>query len=120
MTKICRMSTLLGVLALLGAAGAVPAAAQTAVEVTASWNAPTEGTPVEHYVFQLSTDGGPFVTVGSVTTTSYTLQLDVDHTYVARVAGVDAQDRQGPWSEASDPYTPDVGPPGAPGKPIIM
>ncbi len=120
MIKNCRMLTILGVLALLGAVAAAPAAAQTTVEVTASWNAPTEGSPVEHYVFQLSTDGGPFVTVGSVTTTSYTLDLDVDHTYVARVAGVDAEDRQGPWSEASDPYSPDVGPPGAPGKPIIL
>jgi hypothetical protein len=69
---------------------------------------------------QLSTDGGPYVTVGSVTQTSYALQLDIGSTYTVRVAGVDAQDRQGVWSAPSDPYTPDVGAPGAPGKPIIM
>jgi len=36
------------------------------------------------------------------------------------VAGVDAQDRQGTWSVSSDPYSPDLGPPGQPGKPMIM
>jgi hypothetical protein len=120
MTKTCRTLTILAVLALLGTLGAMPAAAQTSVQVTASWTAPTEGSPVDHYILQISTDGGPFVTVGSVTGTEYVLDLDVGSTYVARVAGVDAQSRQGAWSESSDPYTPDIGPPGAPGKPIIM
>ncbi len=120
MTKTHRTLTILGILALLGAVGAAPAAAQTTVQVTASWTAPTEGSPVEHYVLQLSTDGGPFVTVGSVTGTEYVLELEVGSTYIARVAGVDAQDRQGPWSEESEPYTPDIGPPGAPGKPLVM
>jgi len=120
MFKTNRILPVLGILALLGVLAASPAAAQTTVEVTASWTAPTEGSPVHHYVFQLSTDGGPFVTVGSVTGLSYVLDLEIGHTYVARVAGVDAQDRQGPWSESSNPYTPDIGPPGAPGKPMIM
>jgi hypothetical protein len=120
MTKTHRTLTILGILALLGTLGAAPAAAQTTVQVTASWTAPTEGSPVDHYILQLSTDGGPFVTVGSVTGTEYVLELEVGSTYVARVGGVDAQDRQGPWSESSDPYTPDIGPPGAPGKPMVM
>ena len=120
MIKSPRILSVLGVLVTLGLLGAVPAAAQTSVEVTASWTPPTTGSPVDHYVFQLSTDGGPFTTVGSVTSTNYILDLDTDHTYVARVAGVDALDRQGPWSTDSDPYTPDVGPPGQPGKPILM
>lgn len=119
MTKRNRMTVLLGALFALSLLGALPAAAQT-VQVTASWTAPTEGSPVDHYVLQLSTDGGPFTTVGSVTGTSYTLDLDVGSTYIARVAGVDAQDRQGPWSPESDPYSPDIGPPGQPGKPMIM
>ena len=46
------------VIAMLAALGATPAAAQETVEVTASWTPPTEGTPVHHYVLQLSTDGG--------------------------------------------------------------
>jgi hypothetical protein len=117
MTRIkCSLIALTAIMAL----AALPAAAQTTVEVTASWTPPTEGSPVHHYVLQLSTDGGPFTTVGSVTGTSYVMDLEIGRTYVARVSGVDDQSRQGPWSESSDPYTPDVGPPGAPGKPIIM
>lgn len=96
------------------------AAAQT-VDATASWTAPTEGSPVDHYVLQLSENGGPFYTVSdTITTTSFDVQLENLTTYVARVAGVDAQDRQGPWSEPSEPYTPDLGPPGAPTQPIIV
>ncbi len=120
MSRITRVITVLGVLAVLSLVGALPAAAQTSVQVTASWNPPTEGSPVHHYVFQLSIDGAPFATVGTVQGTSYQLELEVGRTYIARVAGVDAQDRQGPWSLPSDPYSPDVGPPGQPGKPIIL
>ncbi len=119
MTMRNRTFTALGALLALSLLGALPAAAQT-VQVEASWTAPTEGSPVDHHILQISTDGGPFTTVGSVTGLSYTLTLDVGSTYVARVAGVDAQDRQGPWSEESDPYTPDIGPPGQPGKPMVM
>ena len=120
MSRITRVITVLGVLAVLSLVGALPAAAQTSVQVTASWNPPTEGSPVQHYVFQLSIDGAPFSTIGTVQGTSYQLELEIGRTYIARVAGVDAQDRQGPWSLPSDPYAPDVGPPGQPGKPIIL
>ena len=120
MTKTKRNLTVLAVLVTVGLIGALPAAAQTTVEVTASWTPPTVGSPVHHYILQLSTDGGPFATVGSVTGTSYVLELAVGQTYVARVAGIDDQGRQGPFSEDSDPYSPDVGPPGQPGKPVIM
>ena len=51
-------------------------------------------------------------------TTSYTLAATVGHAHRIRVAGVDAQARQGIWSETSDSYTPDAGTPGQPGKPI--
>ncbi|HOX26952.1 MAG TPA: fibronectin type III domain-containing protein [Candidatus Krumholzibacteria bacterium] len=120
MVKFQRTLQVLGILAVLSLLGALPAAAQTTVEVTASWTPPTEGSPVDHYILQLSTDGGPFSTVASVSGTSYVLDLEIGHTYIARVAGVDAQDRQGPWSVSSDPYSPDLGPPGQPGKPIVM
>jgi hypothetical protein len=119
MTKRNHMITMLAVLVAVGVLGAHPALAQT-VEVTANWSPPTEGSPVDHYILQLSTNGGPFTTVGSVEGTSYTLELTVGSTYVARVAGVDAESRQGPWSLESDPYTPDLGPPGQPGKPMLM
>jgi len=119
MTKTTRIIAVLGALTALSLIGATSAAAQT-VEVTASWTAPTTGSPVHHYVLQLSTDGGPFVTVGSSTTTEYVMDLEVGHTYSARVAGVDDQGRSGPYSEDSEPYTPDFGPPGQPGQPMVM
>jgi hypothetical protein len=120
MPRFTRITTVLGVLIALSLCGALPAAAQTSVQVTASWNPPTEGSPVVHYVLQLSIDGGNFTTVATVEGVSHVLELEIDRTYIARVAGVDAQDRQGPWSLPSDPYTPDVGAPGQPGKPMIL
>jgi hypothetical protein len=95
------------------------ASAQT-INVSYSWTAPTTGSPVAQYVVQQSIDGGAFTTVGTSTTTSYVLAATVGHAHRIRVAGVDAQSRQGPYSEASDPYTPDLGPPGQPGKPVVI
>lgn len=111
-------------LAALGLCCTLSASAQTTVQVTASWEAPTTGSPVVRYALQLSTDGESTWTTASSTIegTSHILDLEFDTTYVARVAGIDAQDRQGPWSETSDPYTPtiDIGPPGEPGRPVLI
>ena len=120
MLRHSRQTAAIGVLAALSLIFVVPAAAQTTVQVTATWNPPTTGSPVQHYILQLSTNGGPFTTVASVAGNSFALDLVVGVTYTARVAGVDSQDRQGSWSETSDPYTPDLGPPGQPGKPLVL
>jgi hypothetical protein len=93
--------------------------AQT-VTLEYTWDAPTEGTPVEHYIIQHSVNGGVFSTVGTAQTNTFVLEATVGDTHRIRVAGVDDQSRQGPFSEPSDPYTPDLGPPGQPGKPILM
>jgi hypothetical protein len=95
------------------------ASAQT-VTLDYTWDPPTEGTPVEHYVVQHSVNGGPFTTIATSSTNTYSLEATVGETHRIRVAGVDDQSRQGPFSEPSDPYTPDLGPPGQPGKPILM
>ena len=73
---------------------------------------------------------GPFETLDVVTysqandiaTTenSYTLNATLGQSHQTRVAGVDAENRQGPFSNASDPYMPDAGAPGQPGKPILF
>ena len=119
MIKTSRIAIAAGLALAVLVAGALPAQAQT-VQVTASWTAPSTGSPVHHYVVQLSTNGGAYQPAGTSTTTSISLTLAVGSTYTVRVAGVDAQDRQGAYSLPSDPYTPDLGPPGQPGKPIVM
>jgi hypothetical protein len=108
------MRTLLATIVLLVALATSAAAYD--VDVTCSWTAPTEGSPVVTYVLEVSENGGPFVQYATTQApqTSVSLTLESWNTYVARVAGIDAQGRQGPWSDPSDPYTPDNGPPGAP------
>lgn len=98
---------------------AAPASAQTStINVVYSWTAPTTGSAVTSYVVQHSIDGGTWTQVGTSSTTSYTLAASVGHAHQIRVAGVDAQARQGIFSLPSDAYTPDAGTPGQPGKPI--
>lgn len=91
--------------------------AQTAVDVTYTWTPPTSGSSVDHYVVEVSVNGGPFYQVDTATSNTYTFGAPASDSHQIRVAGVDAQDRQGPFSEPSEPYTPEVGPPGQPGQP---
>ncbi len=98
-----------------------PAAlAQTTLNTNYSWTAPTTGSSVHHYVVQKSEAGGAWTQVGTSTTPSFTLAAAVGVAVQIRVAGVDAQTRQGVWSTASDSYTPDAGAPGQPGKPVVV
>lgn len=99
---------------------AAPASAQTTINVSYTWTAPTTGSAVVSYIVQDSVDAGTFAQVGTSSTTSYTLAASVGHSHSIRVAGVDSQSRQGPWSAASDVYTPDAGAPGTPGKPTRL
>lgn len=112
------LTTALGVLTLLLSQGA--ALAQTEVPVNYSWTAPVTGSPVDHYVVEHSLNGGAWTQVGTASSNTFTLTASVGDAHQIRVAGVDAQDRQGPYSSPSDPYSPDVGPPGQPGKPILF
>ncbi len=102
---------------LLGLLPVAPSA-QVSAEIQYTWSAPTTGSPAVRYVVQHSVNGGPFVTVGEAQSTSYTLSATFGDSHRIRVAGVDGQDRQGPFSTASEPYTPDLGAPGQPGQPI--
>lgn len=109
--------TLLALLAL----AAFGSSAWAQEEVTYTWTAPTTGSSVDHYVIQHSVDGGPFVTVdANVASNTYLITLTYESEHAVRVAGVDTQGRQGAWSVASDPYTPTLGAPGQPGKPIAV
>jgi hypothetical protein len=94
--------------------------AQTEMSVNYSWTAPTTGTPVDHYVVEHSINGGTWTQIATANENSYTLSATLGQSHQIRVAGVDASDRQGIFSMASDPYTPDAGAPGQPGKPILF
>lgn len=94
--------------------------AQTEMPVSYTWTAPTSGTAVEFYVIQHSVDGGQWIQVATSTENSYTLNATVGQSHQIRVAGVDADTRMGVFSVASDPYLPDAGAPGQPGKPILF
>ena len=90
-------------------------------DVTYTWTAPTTGSAVHHYVFQHSVGGNPFVTIDdNVLDNTFVLSADYEQEHVVRVAGVDSLGRQGPWSVSSDPYTPSLGSPGVPGKPVAV
>ena len=104
-------------------AAILPAAsslAQTEMPVSYTWTAPTTGTAVEFYVIEHSVDGGQWTQIATSTENSYTLNATVGQSHQIRVAGMDANNRQGIFSVASDPYLPDAGAPGQPGKPILF
>ncbi len=115
--KRLSLITTLALLTMLLAASAVMAQAT----VTYTWTAPTTGSAVDHYVIQHSEDGGAWITVeDEQATNAYALTAAYDAEHRIRVAGIDTQGRQGPWSVASDPYTPTLGAPGQPGQPIAV
>lgn len=118
MKNLLTMTTIAVMLAVV--LPAATAHAQTEMPVSYTWTAPTTGTAVDHYVVEHSIDGGTWVQVASVSTNSYTLTASVGNSHRIRVAGVDASDRQGPYSLPSDPHSPDAGAPGQPGKPILF
>jgi len=94
--------------------------AQTEIPVDYTWTAPTTGTPVDRYVVEHSVNGGQWTQVGTTNDNTFTLTATTGESHQIRVAGVDASNRQGPYSVASNPYTPDAGAPGQPGKPILF
>ena len=95
--------------------------AQTEVEANAQWGAPTYGTPIEYYVLQHAVNGGEWVTIASPVDTEYTLMVTEGDSHQIRVAGVDAEERQGPFT-LSNSYIPgaEEGAPGQPGQPILF
>jgi len=99
---------------------ATSAMAQTEMDIDYSWSAPTSGSTVDHYVIEHSIDGGSWTQIATSNSNTFTLAASVGVSHQIRVAGVDASDRQGPFSVASDAYSPDPGLPSQPGKPIVF
>lgn len=88
---------------------------------TYHWAKPTSGSKVDHYVVEYTVNGGNWITFGDTADTSISFVNVFNNlmTYEVRVAGVDSLGRQGVFSVASEPYRPDLGPPGQPGKPVF-
>jgi len=80
------------------------------VWVKYTWTAPTTGTPVKIYEGQVSENEG--LTWGEprrlMHRPIYIFPFEHGKTYQVRVRGVDAEERAGPWSEPSEPYTVEV------------
>lgn len=75
-----------------------------------SWDPPTYGTPVDHYVLQVVKLGGsdPDTTLfDEIEVTFKDVWVVYGNTYKARVAGVDSLNRQGPWSLWTPIYGPE-------------
>lgn len=82
---------------------------------TYTTTAPTTGSPVAVYHWELSVNGGAYAEVATSTGLSVTLNLPWNATVTVRVRGKDADGDFGPYSPVADPFTPDR--PGACGKP---
>jgi hypothetical protein len=92
--------------------GAVPQ------NVTYTWTAPTTGSPAVSYEVFRSLDNGTTWTLYATPTAPSAVVVAPDLTpIIVRVRAVDALGRKGMYSESSDPYTNDPGPPGACSKP---
>ena len=88
-----------------------------AVDATYTWTEPTSGSLAVEYAVESSVNGGAFALIATVSENLYTITGIHGNVYVLRVAGIDEQDRQGPWSQESQPWTVDAGPPSQPGQP---
>ena len=88
------------------------------VNVTYTWSAPTTGAACVSYEVERSLDGGTTWTPYTTTTSTTAVVVAPEMIpVIIRVRGVDSLSRKGVWSQSSDPYTNDPGPPGACGKP---
>lgn len=105
-----------------------PKLAYSTVTVRARWTPPCIGegegcgSPAVAYVMQMrhqidGNTGDWFLYATAIEDTVITVTLPLFTPTQVRVAGIDAQNRQGPWSAPCEWYTGDFGPPGQPTTP---
>ena len=91
-------------------AGSVPAEELTK-GARCSWDKPLYGPPVDHYVLELEQILGDKVVgwelLDWITEEFYLVELEFGFQYRCRVAGVDGDGRQGPWSLWTSLYAPE-------------
>ena len=83
---------------------------------TYTTTAPTTGSAVVLYHWELKAGSADYVSAGTSTGATMTISLPWNQTCVVRVRGQDADGDFGPYSVPSDNFTPDR--PGACGKPV--
>lgn len=77
------------------------------------WSAPTTGTPVHHYVVQVLVNADTLF-FDPVVSEEITFPVEYKNKYYVRVAAVDAGGTQGPMSDWSGLYFPELDPPAPP------
>lgn len=89
--------------------GQEPDKLRSPASLSYSWTVPTDGTPVVSYVVEVKINGEVTRLADPVFETTVTL-MDVEylHEYQIRVAGVDAEGHQGPFSLWSEPFSPEL------------
>ena len=81
---------------------------EEAIAAVATWTAPEHVAPVDHYVSQILVNDVDILTIEDLPSEYVSVEVVYGNKYELRVAGVDAQGNQGPYSEWSEPYTPEL------------
>lgn len=90
----------------------------TVIPTVYTWTAPATGSTVDHYNVWHKAGTAAYVMLGTTKNLNYTVPTVPGVVNLVYVEGVDATARVGGPSPASDPFTPDAGAPGVPGKPV--
>lgn len=77
-----------------------------------SWAAPSTGTPVHHYKAQVIVNRTDTLFFDNLPSTTLKFSAKYGDDYMVRVAGVNASNRQGPWSDWSLPRMVELDSPG--------
>jgi hypothetical protein len=75
------------------------------------WTAPTTGTPVEYYVAEVMVNRTDTMHFDNIPEETMRFSSQFGKDYMVRVAAVDAEGIQGPWSIWSAPYMVELGSP---------
>lgn len=78
------------------------------IKVKFSWLEPTTGSKVARYIVQHKIGNSDWYNYATTDTNIVWLKAPYNEDNVIRVAGIDLQNRQGPWSVSSDVYNPSI------------
>lgn len=85
---------------------------EEAPDIEFEWAAPTMGSPVHHYVAEVRVNEMDIQYFDNIAGEELLVPSKFGDQYRIRVAGVDSEGYQGPWSDWSQPYFRDISAPG--------